>query len=263
MNMTATPEQLCKILKAQHPSEPPSSALVATGLATETRRMSHDQVLTWLFKEQETVVKKEVVANFLTGVERNQAYLRAALSAYACATHLPQHAFTAQDQLNCQVCSFFKEREVNFIALNRVRFLIGAALFGSPSHIAFQLQEHSAGPKERPGNLDLMVSILDLIRNVPAVTKPKDLLKLLRKLPGIKMSEEEGRGFLDLLGHCGILQTPEHPGLLYRYTNLGLAPRSARSSDWSYPMDFWRGEHGLNQDALDYWFSDYPDLLKA
>ncbi|QXH56389.1 hypothetical protein [Pseudomonas maumuensis] len=261
--MTVNPEHLCKILKAQPPTEPPSPALLATGLATRTCRMSHDQVLAWLLKERALVAKDALVANFLTGVERNQAYLRAALSAFACATHLQQHSFTAQDQLTCQICSFFKERDINFIALNRVRFLVGAALSGSIANIAFLLQEHNAGPKEQPGSLDLMRSILELIRDVPPATKPKDLLKLLRKLPGIKMSEEEGRGFLDLLGHCGILQTPEHPGLLYRYINFGLAPRSARSSDWSYPVDFWRGEHGLNEDALNYWFADYPALLKA
>ncbi|PYB82388.1 hypothetical protein [Pseudomonas soli] len=255
--------ELRKALKAQNPLEPPSERLLATGLATGRCHQGHDQVLDCLFTEQAEARKSEIVGNFLVGVERNEASLRAAMSAFACATHLPKHPFTVHDQLTCQVCSAFEQIDVNFMQLNRVRFFVGAVLGGDILHIAFMLQEHNAAAKLRPENFDLMVSVIDLIRNVPAPTKPKELLKLLRKLPGIKMSEEEGRGFLDLLGHCGILQTPEHPGLLYRYTNLGLAPRSARSSDWSYPMDFWRGEHGLNQDALHYWFSDYPELLKA
>lgn len=263
MNMTATAEQLCKLLKAQHPNEAPSPALLATGLATDTRSMDHDQVMAWLVGERQAAIKAEVVASFLAGVERNHAYLRAALSAYSCAMHLPEHSFTAQTQLSCQICSFFKQRDVNFIALNRIRFLVGAVQAGNISNMAFLLQEHRTSDKQLPGSLDLMLRILDLIRHMPAQSKPNDLLKQLRKLPGVKMSDDEGRGFLNLLGHCGILQTPEHPGLLYRYTNLGLAPRSSRSSDWSYPVDFWRGEHGINDDAVRYWFSDYPELLAS
>ena len=120
--MTATAEQLCKLLKAQHPNEAPSPALLATGLATDTRSMDHDQVMAWLVGERQAAIKAEVVASFLAGVERNHAYLRAALSAYSCAMHLPEHSFTAQTQLSCQICSFFKQRDVSFIALNRIRF---------------------------------------------------------------------------------------------------------------------------------------------
>lgn len=56
-------------------------------------------------------------------------------------------------------------------------------------------------------------------------------------------------------------QTPEHPGLLQRFTNQGLAPSSSRSSDWSYPVDFWTGANGVDADAMEYWFGDYPQLL--
>ncbi|UVM16506.1 hypothetical protein LOY42_25175 [Pseudomonas sp. B21-023] len=192
--------ELRKALKAQNPLEPPSERLLATGLATGRCHQGHDQVLDCLFTEQAKARKSEIVGNFLVGVERNEASLRAAMSAFACATHLPKHPFTVHDQLTCQVCSAFEQIDVNFMQLNRVRFFVGAVLGGDILHIAFMLQEHNAAAKLRPENFDLMVSVIDLIRNVPAPTKPKELLKLLRKLPGIKMSEEEGRGSSTCLG---------------------------------------------------------------
>jgi hypothetical protein len=42
--------------------------------------------------------------------------------------------------------------------------------------------------------------------------------------------------------------------------NLGLASRSKHSSDWLYPVDFWRGKDRVNQEALKYWFGDYDEL---
>lgn len=41
--------------------------------------MDDDEVMAWLIDEHKAVLKAEVVANFLAGVEQNHAYLRAAL----------------------------------------------------------------------------------------------------------------------------------------------------------------------------------------
>ncbi|WP_144630728.1 hypothetical protein [Bordetella genomosp. 13] len=262
---TLDPKAIRKLLDDQDWDEPASPELLATGLATETRTLTHDEALQWLLTERDKADKSQVVANFLVGVERNHAYLRAALSAYACTTHMPPHPFTEvhPQQYSCNVCAFSRTNEVSFIGLNAFRFGCGAVMSGDVAQSAFLLQEHNASTKLRPGSLDLMLKILDLIRNVPAETKPKDLLKRLRKLPGVKMDEEEGRFFLGLLGHCGILQTAKHPAPFYEYINLGLAPGSSRSSDWEYPVDFWRGSDGVDADAMAYWFGEYPDLLAA
>ncbi|GMX65755.1 hypothetical protein Elgi_50260 [Paenibacillus elgii] len=43
-------------------------------------------------------------------------------------------------------------------------------------------------------------------------------------------------------------------------TNLGLAPRFRHSSDWLYPVDWWKGEDGINKEALQFWCGEYPEL---
>ncbi|RSC28596.1 hypothetical protein EGT09_20050 [Pseudomonas putida] len=235
--------------------------LKKAGLAPASQKMSHDQVVQWLLQERDKADKANIVAQFLHGVETNQAHLRAGLSSLASATHFMQHPFSVDKQLNCQVCGAFEHLDIDFVLLNQTRYLCGSVLSGDIAEMAFFLQQANAIDSPRPEALPLTTRIFEMIRALPDSARPKDMLKQLRKLKGVKMSEEEARSFIDLLGHCAILQTPEHPGLLQRFTNQGLASSSSRSSDWSYPVDFWTGANGVDADAMKYWFGDYPQLL--
>lgn len=234
--------------------------LSEAGLAPADKQLSHDDAVRWLLKERAAADKAQIVQQFLQGVESNQAHLRAGLSALACATHFPDHRFTVTNQFNCQVCGAFDSLDVDFVALNRVRYLCGVVLGGDIEDIAHCLQQAASLPSPPPEALRITLRIFAMLRQLPADAKPNDALKQLRKVEGVKMDEEEARSFIELLGHCGILRTPEHPGLWQCFTNLGLAPSSSRSSYWSYPVDFWRGEHGICADAMAYWFGDYPEL---
>lgn len=221
--------------------------------------------MAWLLRERTKARKAQAVAQFLQGVETNQAHLRAGLSAFASATHFPQHPFTLADkaQSYCQTCSAPATLDVDFVSLNRTRYLCGAVLEGDLAETAFFLEQLNDTQVSPPEHVPLTLQVFQMIRQLPKDASPKVMLKHLRKIPGIKMSDEEARGFIDLLGHCGLLQTPEHPGLLYRFTNQGLAPSSSRSSDWSYPVDFWTARHGLDSGAMAYWFGDYPRLANV
>ncbi len=248
-------------LEAYEPGEALDPLLEKAGLAPASRTMSHDQVVQWLMQEYAKADKAHIVAQFIQGVETNQAHLRAGLSALASATHFPSHPFSVDNQLNCQVCGAFEQMDIDFVALNQTRYLCGSVLGGDIAEMAFFLQEATALPGQPPATLPLTAGIFDMIRHLPPVARPKDMLKALRKLKGMKMDEEQARSLIDLLGHCGILQAPGHPGLWQRFTNQGLSPSSSRSSDWSYPVDFWKGEYGINSEAMAYWFGEYPELL--
>jgi hypothetical protein len=65
---------------------------------------------------------------------------------------------------------------------------------------------------------------------------------------------------IEILGCCGVLQHPDHQGFLDGFTPD--APRDAASAqgDWKYPVEHWRGRHGINGNALAFWFGDYPGM---
>lgn len=65
---------------------------------------------------------------------------------------------------------------------------------------------------------------------------------------------------LEILGWIGVLHTEKHKGAFYEFVNYGNSPRSSRSSDWDYPVDFWRGKDGIDWGAFNYWFDTYPVL---
>lgn len=72
--------------------------------------------------------------------------------------------------------------------------------------------------------------------------------------------EEKLKFVLETLGACGILHSQEYLGAFYQYTNPASAPRSSHSSDWKYPVDFWKGENGIDWSAFHYWFGEYNEL---
>jgi hypothetical protein len=118
--------------------------------------------------------------------------------------------------------------------------------------------------KYQPDSEDIALfkSVISLILDSPPDERPVTLYKKIRKIPGLRMNVEQVRSLLDLLGHAGILQTEKHKGYYYKYTSNCSCPRSSRSSDWSYPVDFWRGSDGVCKDAFLHWFGEYEELAE-
>ena len=264
--MNDTPARLIKALKNYDPNDDAHDAddlavMHRAGLSTAVVEMQHDPSVAWLLAEAAKVDKAKVVKHFIVGLETNAAHLRAAMSAYAFALHFPAHDYVSENDFTCAICSAQEDDDVHFAFLNAIRYGCGAVLGGDPVQIAFFLQEHNASPALAVTSLHNLIALFTLIQRVPASETPTQLVKKVRALPGLTLSVEEAKALLDLLGHAGILQTPEHKGLFEHFTNVGLAPSKSRSSDWSYPVDFWLGEYGLDKDAVRFWFADYPEVL--
>jgi len=239
------------------------------GLMFDLRRMSHDAIVAWAIDEFAASRKSEIVRSFFIGLGLNEAYLRSAISAYAVMTNFPQHKYTTTEQNSdfCAICGMMRDKNINLSFLNKCRWT-GSLVGRDPSVLAFYLQQ---GNKMSIDKTKLManaekngvykfIQILELIASSLGDEKPSTLYKKIKKIPSLKMSTNEARYLLDALGYCGILQTSKHVGFIYKYTG-HLSPSKSRSSDWGYPVDFWTGMDGVNFDALDYWFSDYPEIM--
>lgn len=232
----------------------------AAGLCFEPISISHDEAIAWALKEFAVSDRRGVADAFLVGVGANQPHARAALSAHAVMTHFPDHPFQVSEYTYCPVCMIYRSEEVDLSFVNRCRW-VGAVIGRQPYILAFYLLQHREDDFGKPGEGDIgrFCEVLDLIAASPENETPTSLYKKLRKLPGIKMSVEESRHFLEALGYAGILQNPAHPGFIYRYVGPS-TPSKSHSSDWAYPIDFWTGKDGVNTDALRYWFSAYPEI---
>jgi hypothetical protein len=237
-----------------------------TGLMFDPISMSHDDILSWAFKEFSKCDRSSVADSFLLGIELNEAFLRAAISAYAVMTNFPKHVFTRRtaQHFNCDVCGIAQydgSVKLDLSFLNKCRWTGAILPNRMPDYLAFYLQQHNESQLDQPSELGVnrFCEILDLISLSSADETPSTLHKKIRKMPGLKMSVEQARGFVETLGYCGILHSSEHRGFIYRYVG-HLSPTKSRSSDWGYPVDFWTGQDGVNIDALKYWFSNFPAI---
>ncbi|MFT3804816.1 MAG: hypothetical protein QM766_26820 [Burkholderiaceae bacterium] len=224
--------------------------------------LSHDQLIDWALAEYRACDRQSVVDAFLQGIESNHPARRAAFSAYAITTHLRPHAHTsaAEPSAPCAICGSRAVVEFEPEPILASRWA-GAVIAREPVMLAAYLQQHRRSPISVPGEYGLSQfrAILDLIDASEPDETPSTLYRRLRRLPGLRLSIEEARLLLDTLGYAGILQTHQHPGFVYRYTDY-LAPRKSRSSEWGYPVDFWKGSDGINVEALSYWFGAYPAI---
>lgn len=258
------------ILRNYRPDNPEKTSLEEfeyakkAGLMYDVKNMSHDEIISWAILEFECCNKKSITDSFIFGLDNNLPFLRSTLSAYAVMTNFPRHIFEGySDELinpHCKICALYENQRVDLSFINRCRWN-GAIIWRRPDMLAFYLQQHNKEPTHvyEILNVKLFINILDEIASSLENETPSSLSKRLRKLKLVKMSVDEMKYFIDTLGYCGILQTNEHVGFIYKFTS-HINPRKSRSSDWGYPVDFWIGSNGINIDALSYWFGDYPEV---
>jgi hypothetical protein len=64
---------------------------------------------------------------------------------------------------------------------------------------------------------------------------------------------------LKILGYCGVLEDPEHRGFARAGMTAAARERGRRPagrSDIDYPLDWWRGRCGVNEDNVRLVFGD-------
>jgi hypothetical protein len=74
-------------------------------------------------------------------------------------------------------------------------------------------------------------------------------------------SKPERQVLIEILGYCGILQHPDHPGFLEEFRAFSARQGGGRG-DWTYPVEHWRGRHGVNAEALAFWFGEYGEIRR-
>ncbi|MND72521.1 hypothetical protein D3C76_846400 [compost metagenome] len=225
------------------------------------QKMSHDECLKWLFKTLESTSKTNVINNFLYGVQQSTPEYRAALSAYSVAFKLPHHIFHDPD-VYCNICGAFEIQNIDLTMINCIRYLYGSLRSITPADLALNLEMNAKLPQPPTLNNDIFIRLLGELIECPESATPSALLKRLNEMKFLNIPKDEIRGLLETLGFAGILQSPSHPGYIYKYTPpFSHAVKNFRS-DWRYPIDFWTGTHGINRQAISFWFSEHPDIIK-
>lgn len=263
--MQHSQSKVLKALKSYLPDSDQNSKenltiLSDNNLLFETKTITHDESILWLLKELKKTDKHLVINDFIYGVQESAPHYRAALSAFAVTQNFPPHDFTGPD-VNCTVCGGFFEQRIDFTFVNATRFTYGSLRALTPAYLAFYLEQHNRHTHARTSSYEQLMKIMVEISKSPLQETPTSLTKRLLSTNKINLKKDELRGFLETLGYAGVLETPQHPGYINKFTPSNSRPSKSHQSYWEYPIDFWTGEHGINMNAMRFWFSDYPNIL--
>jgi hypothetical protein len=219
-------------------------------------RLSHEEIVRRAIGVRSRVDPKAVADAFLASLSPRRLELRSALGSYAILRHFPDHVHD-DDCLQCQVCGEYDRanEDEDLSVLYFERFKRGGVRHEHPSYAAFDLERFLEA--ERPGPKDADLAILRaLLRAIEAAPAGTTGPMLQARLGGIFPSNKGERDILvNILGYCGILRTPGHPGFRDRFI-----PSCEREEpphhfvDLGYPACWWKGRDGIDREAVRAYF---------
>jgi hypothetical protein len=246
---------------------PPPAAEVeyarAAGYMFEPRPMTHDQIVSWLCRVRASVIRKGVTDAFLASLSTRRLDWRSALGSYAVARHLPGHPHSGPASGSyCTTCGSSggpgHAGPHDLSVLNFERYKWGGVRHLNPVYAALDLELFAKAEKPIPRAEDFAIldRAVEAARDMDAGARLDDLERELGK--HLASSKHERRVLIQILGYCGVLQDPDHPGFLEVFRDYS-ARRGGGRGDWTYPVEHWRGRHGVNKEALAFWFGGYEE----
>jgi len=231
-----------------------------TGFMFEPVSLSHNKIVDLVRSSYSKVNLSDVVNGFLASLSTRRLDLRSALGSYAIARHFPKHRF--KGKVTCSICGEIRKRHksIDLSRLNFERYKWGGVNHWSPVYIAFDLEQFSITDIPGPSGDDIyiMSEIIEKAREQSPESRPSVLEKSLSAV--LKSTTEERRILLQILGYCGILQPAGYDGFFDGYVNYhDRLDRPVYKIDWTYPLSWWQGKHGVNEQALKFYF---PEVWK-
>ena len=231
-----------------------------TGYMFRPIAVSHDDIVDWVKNATKRVVRERVSDAFISSLSSRRLDWRSALGSYAIARNFPQHKFSGK--LTCNVCGeISKPKQAEDLSvLNFERFKWGGVRHLSPIYVAFDLEQFSRTDvaKPTPKDFEILDAIIQIAKSLDGSARPRDLEKALSKTVDSSVAEREI--LIQILGFCGILQPQKQKGFFDSFVNYNeREERPVNKIDWNYPISWWRGADGVNDDALAYFF---PQIVK-
>ncbi|UTY56530.1 hypothetical protein [Massilia sp. erpn] len=225
------------------------------GLMFDPIRSSHDEAVARLLGLIARLNRRVVADAFLASLSTRRLDWRSALGSYATFQHLAQHA-AAGTTHSCSICyTAMREQSVDLNVLNFERLKWGGVRHNQVVYAALDLELLLQSDVGVPTEEDkgIFRSILASIAEAPAKTTSAALHKEFAAT--LKSNKSERDTLIAILGYCGILAVPEHPGFSDSFVALENRSLPMRHYvDMPYPACWWRREHGVNHARVQEYF---------
>lgn len=215
---------------------------------------THAEALARLCAAAEQLELRQVADGFLASLSTRRVEWRSALGSYSVARWLPDHEATPGEP-HCRICGLHhgyvhvKEHDLNVLSFGRLKW--GGVQHSDPMYAALDLELFVEAPPTAPTAEDIGI-FRDLIEAI-ASSPPTVTSAMLHKRfpPSLKANKGERDTLIAILGLCGVLGTPDHPGFGERFVPVRQRTLPNRHFiDMAYPACWWRGSDGVNEDRL-------------
>jgi hypothetical protein len=247
--------------------DPPPEDLeyaVAAGLARHPRSLTHDEVIAELQRTIVSIDRETLVSGFVASLRSGRFDLQSSLGSYAfhlChPTHAPQlEVYGVRKHLQrCTVCGLrgaSGETTYRIGASQLPRMRGGGIAHGGAAYALDDLTWFAQGAPVEASEADWRVfrQVLDAIR---ALAVDAQLTQLAGATKGLVMGTKYDRQrVLEVLGFCGVLRSRARPDVLGEwFAGHRDAPSHFYKQEWRYPVSFWTGADGVDEEAVSYWF---------
>lgn len=221
--------------------------------------MTHDELCQAVIDSVKQADEQKIIAGFLASFSSRNLAWRSAFGSYVILKHFKPHEYRLSERYRhrCYYCGFDKNfHDVDY-----------SDVLGKYYHhyeIEFALCEVAninQANVTNPTNDDIKIfkSIINAIDNLD---KTAQLSELQKSLIGVfKSNKLERKSLLEILGYAGILlprnqQCYKDDYLPYEFIN-STQPSQHYKKEWQYPVRFWTGQDGVNQENLAYYFGKY------
>ena len=222
----------------------------------EPVRISHGEITDRLLAAICNTGQRRVANAFLASLSTRRLEWRSALGSYAVFRHLQDHEPAVEEGRRYVCCgghAISDAQDVN--VLNFERFKWGGVRHMQPLYAMLDLELLAESEAPQPEAVDIQIfrALISLLRQLPPGITAAALQK---KFTGAFKSNKSERDIIvAILGYCGVLSTPGHPGFTDAFV-----PVTQRALphhhylDMPYPACWWRSEDGLDMVRLHEYF---------
>jgi hypothetical protein len=213
--------------------------------------LSHDQVISRLMEAVGKLSSRVVADAFVASLSTHRLDWRSALGSYVVWHALQTHTPT-KDRRQCECCGLYLQGATeDFSVMNFERLKWGGVRHLHPAYAMLDLElflEQQA-PKPTSEDVDVFRKLLAAFANVPPHVSSAAVQGHFGKV--LKSNKAERDCIVAILGYCGILGTPDHPGFAAGFVPAGKRHfPDRRFVDMPYPACWWSSDIGINEGRL-------------
>lgn len=228
---------------------------------------THEESLKRIKTVVDSVDPADAANAFLFSLSTRKLEYRSALGSFYYAKAIPDHELlkSHNEKLaaignHCYFCDWQawdqtpsdRERRNGLNVLNFERYKWGGVRHTKFNYALFDLEQFLLLPSVTPTeeDIDIFCKILDCVKTLSARDKVGTLRDRISKEKIFRTNKDEISILLDELGICGILASKQYPCFEERFVDVYARDPVEYKNDFSYPVNRWRAEDGINEERL-------------